>query len=97
MCIRDSPRSMRSHASPSADHQKPLSYPVSYTHLDVYKRQYYHLTKEKVPKRKSAAAGIACGREGGKGGAKERRLRRLKAVSYTHLDVYKRQYSCCGS
>ena len=41
-------------------------------------RSYYHLTKEKVPKRKSAAAGIACGREGGKGGAKERRLRRLK-------------------
>jgi hypothetical protein len=34
--------------------------------------------KEKVAKRKSAAAGNACGREGGKGGAKERRLRRLK-------------------
>jgi len=34
--------------------------------------------KEKVAKRKSAAAGNAFGREGGKGGAKERRLRRLK-------------------
>src|SRR5574344_2719073 len=34
-------------------------------------RSYYHLTKEKVPKRKSAAAGIACGREGGERGGKK--------------------------
>ena len=48
-------------------------------------RSYYHLTKEKEKKRKSAAAGIAYGREGGKGGAKERRLRRLKEKVTSHF------------
>ena len=51
--------------------------PVSYTHLDVYKRQAEMETETPVFQRS-------------KGGCKTGRKGR-KAVSYTHLDVYKRQ------
>ena len=74
--------------------------PVSYTHLDVYKRQlqsslliHSHENTSNPEKKKEAKKKIRCGGERlragrGKRGAKERRLR---PVSYTHLDVYKRQ------
>ena len=51
--------------------------PVSYTHLDVYKRQTEHAVY--APARR-------CG-----GGGRLHQLRRPVAVSYTHLDVYQRQ------
>ena len=57
---------------------------VSYTHLDVYKRQAYgpcrttaktgwHRAAQKTPEEKNGGA---------------------TPVSYTHLDVYKRQIPC---
>ena len=84
--------------------------PVSYTHLDVYKRQIYLLfkfylafyrkyvkikNKNIQPKRiiircclkkvkKMAAVDILSD-------ARRKKDERSKAVSYTHLDVYKRQ------
>ena len=53
-------------------------HPVSYTHLDVYKRQ--------APALGGRPAEPLAGAEGAAFGGTERR-----AVSYTHLDVYKRQ------
>ena len=54
---------------------------VSYTHLDVYKRQlYYTLLHNKY--KKSAAS---------KNKLSFRTLAGVNPVSYTHLDVYKRQ------
>ena len=54
--------------------------PVSYTHLDVYKRQKLRRAQKLVGRRKKGS---------------NRRGRALlnvqRAVSYTHLDVYKRQ------
>ena len=73
--------------------------PVSYTHLDVYKRQV-----------QAAPAPGGCG-VGGQGWMEQswherkrrprerKEARELKPVSYTHLDVYKRQASrsrCCA-
>ena len=52
---------------------------VSYTHLDVYKRQ--------MP----AWAATATLRQGSRGQAVTELQQNLNAVSYTHLDVYKRQ------
>ena len=51
------------------------STPVSYTHLDVYKRQAMGYSKKDV-----AYTAPDCGCTGG-----------AASVSYTHLDVYKRQ------
>ena len=65
-----------------------LAQPVSYTHLDVYKRQSYN------------SGNLDQKFESGKNIAKNTRLMFdaksndgfiVKAVSYTHLDVYKRQ------
>ena len=50
-------------------------YPVSYTHLDVYKRQVLLSYKGEVNKFSISASA---------GGS-------IRSVSYTHLDVYKRQ------
>ena len=57
------------------------SVPVSYTHLDVYKRQAQHL-RQLV--QQFFLPGIAAALPG-------KTLHRIGAVSYTHLDVYKRQ------
>ena len=68
------------------------SSPVSYTHLDVYKRQYLLLG---VP---GMLAYKMVNTLDSMVGYKNERYRRfgcfaarLDAVSYTHLDVYKRQ------
>ena len=53
-----------------------LLVPVSYTHLDVYKRQEYHLTDSRFNYNSNIL----------------KPHQRIKSVSYTHLDVYKRQY-----
>ena len=60
---------------PNALLREYIAYAVSYTHLDVYKRQE-HILKKAPPARqfKAKSEGPA-----------------VKAVSYTHLDVYKRQ------
>ena len=63
--------------------------PVSYTHLEVYKRQIrdcanfrIYLQKHGSPQNQPLfQKGAGCGR----------RSHGLHAVSYTHLDVYKRQ------
>ena len=59
--------------------------PVSYTHLDVYKRQDQHLFHQ----------GRLCGRRGGNHHPFQQwqgpGLHGGNPVSYTHLDVYKRQ------
>ena len=66
---------------------------VSYTHLDVYKRQHLNLTKAQL---KGATLAIVPGDPA----RSERIAKKLdnpeflastRAVSYTHLDVYKRQ------
>ena len=67
--------------------------PVSYTHLDVYKRQLagyaVQLTKDEgLGTMLARGAGFVRRRCFGK---KARYLPAKKAVSYTHLDVYKRQ------
>ena len=69
--------------------------PVSYTHLDVYKRQQFG---PKVTPGKLRAAMKALGFAdvfevaiGADLCAKQEAEDFLKAVSYTHLDVYKRQ------
>ena len=58
--------------------------PVSYTHLDVYKRQVHDLTNfgfRDMVKPNAGAAPIALPKGMGN----------IHSVSYTHLDVYKRQ------
>ena len=55
--------------------------PVSYTHLDVYKRQ----AMGGINKAGAFATGVAGGIAGNMIG------RTFGPVSYTHLDVYKRQ------
>ena len=68
--------------------------PVSYTHLDVYKRQVHTAGKSKQD---LAAAHLFS--DGGNGRLAEIVHRpvavgvtdRIETVSYTHLDVYKRQ------
>ena len=60
---------------------------VSYTHLDVYKRQLFHYEKEALEGVEFTvyAAEDIMHPDGVIG------LAFHKAVSYTHLDVYKRQ------
>ena len=61
MCIRDSPNIIVEKKSDSPDEDKSLAdskAPVSYTHLDVYKRQREHNAKycTKLSRSKSEAA-----------------------------------------
>ena len=69
--------------------------PVSYTHLDVYKRQTYpeqgKILRKVMPKSFILVPGY--GAQGGKGADLVHFFNEdgLGAVSYTHLDVYKRQ------
>ena len=60
------------------------NYPVSYTHLDVYKRQ--------VPMRFLFEQMGADVEWNGETQTATATLDNTAAVSYTHLDVYKRQY-----
>ena len=55
--------------------------PVSYTHLDVYKRQRKAVREYRIPFEISGDVPNA------------ETVEAIKAVSYTHLDVYKRQQS----
>ena len=76
---------------------------VSYTHLDVYKRQVLDVGQgESVALYSNGQAVLVdCGSansyiDAGAVAADQLSamgLHRLKAVSYTHLDVYKRQHS----
>ena len=62
-----------------------IANPVSYTHLDVYKRQAYLPADENH--HRDLHAGMLL---------PEPRARDWRgAVSYTHLDVYKRQITDC--
>ena len=66
---------------------------VSYTHLDVYKRQHIELPP---PDQKGELFNVAIWenlkyRNVGNGYIPEEAENTLNAVSYTHLDVYKRQ------
>ena len=82
MLILISPAKTLDYQSPLATTRYTQPEPVSYTHLDVYKRQvqHHHLFRfnhvfhriETVKVRQQEARGVT-------------------AVSYTHLDVYKRQ------
>ena len=58
---------------------------VSYTHLDVYKRQHFHIPEhqESVPVERVFWTNVQMG-------ATVQHQETI-AVSYTHLDVYKRQ------
>ena len=63
--------------------------PVSYTHLDVYKRQSPSCMTYSLPSLRTSPFSLAAAME-------PQATRSLKAmtsapVSYTHLDVYKRQ------
>ena len=65
---------------------------VSYTHLDVYKRQAYYVVKVECKNMEIK------NKDGEKGNLKSGMAAQAKivvdddsAVSYTHLDVYKRQ------
>ena len=90
MCIRD-----RIEAAAKTTHVAfdKTGTPVSYTHLDVYKRQGAGLVRpvgkaEKIAdrlQRETKVAGVADERQPLHRGPV------VKPVSYTHLDVYKRQ------
>ena len=60
--------------------------PVSYTHLDVYKRQTYDYVFFDLNPSFALYTQIALAATD-----------RLIPVSYTHLDVYKRQHQCYTS
>ena len=60
--------------------------PVSYTHLDVYKRQRCICTDSFLQPPQTAGASIRT--------SEESTPRTTVSVSYTHLDVYKRQIIC---
>ncbi len=64
----------------TASSARPSSGPVSYTHLDVYKRQALHL-----------ALGLFGEAVQVGGELSDLAVDRRRPVSYTHLDVYKRQ------
>ena len=68
---------------------------VSYTHLDVYKRQVQHDASARRGYRQRPALALALKRDAA-GGLNcfqhdIAHLCNLQSVSYTHLDVYKRQ------
>ena len=65
--------------------------PVSYTHLDVYKRQVERLHDPLVRRAVSGCGYSALAVCNAAGGRHCRRHRDFPPVSYTHLDVYKRQ------
>ena len=70
--------------------------PVSYTHLDVYKRQGVKLLKMPFIKSQMRSQGLKRNQNPQKQMSRNLRmhLRTVNysmAVSYTHLDVYKRQ------
>ena len=58
----------------------PTSGPVSYTHLDVYKRQVFEVPEAEVEWVRHEVPRLMAG---------------VAPVSYTHLDVYKRQINSC--
>ena len=63
---------------------------VSYTHLDVYKRQVLTYMARMLQEAKSK--GLSLRREAFQDSGRRVTLYKgVKAVSYTHLDVYKRQ------
>ena len=74
--------------------------PVSYTHLDVYKRQVLHVTDvhetngiiwhtvDALPETAQPGAAVTGTIDW------EWRFDKMQPVSYTHLDVYKRQPRC---
>ena len=88
------PAELRRHSSASLG-QKTPKIPVSYTHLDVYKRQDWdafgamllvaacHTYEEPVPPTVEKDWDFG----------EHPLIARLASVSYTHLDVYKRQPS----
>ena len=57
---------------------------VSYTHLDVYKRQAVKFAKEN-------GHDVVIVDTAGRLAIDEQMMNEIKSVSYTHLDVYKRQ------
>ena len=67
--------------------------PVSYTHLDVYKRQDYARVERCAPGEAAprVRALIQQQRAVGKGWSLQAQQTVQGPVSYTHLDVYKRQ------
>ena len=88
MCIRDSNnRYDNKRNSRTAPHR--LSGPVSYTHLDVYKRQIE--VNEKDPNKFIEAVKAIAPTFGGINLEDIKAPECFEPVSYTHLDVYKRQ------
>ena len=73
----------------NADSSGTLQTPVSYTHLDVYKRQSYDFT-QLTDEELLAELEIVDDRRIWK--IAEAIRRGMPPVSYTHLDVYKRQH-----
>ena len=76
--------------------QCPGAPPVSYTHLDVYKRQalnskFGYKSVMQIPKLDKVVINVACGEAKDNEKILEAVMKDLGPVSYTHLDVYKRQ------
>ena len=67
--------------------------PVSYTHLDVYKRQLLKGVMEELKNRGYQAVHLLVAKDNVKALRSYDKLNfeNVGAVSYTHLDVYKRQ------
>ena len=67
--------------------------PVSYTHLDVYKRQVLQIYFDTDPAKRAKMTDIILNElnQFVDQGPSAENLNKVKAVSYTHLDVYKRQ------
>ena len=109
MCIRDRPSTAQQQALHSLWETSPGYVPanmgaaddilgtgaaaVSYTHLDVYKRQHMYSEKEKreMEKKRRAQQRKAQAQAAQPESAPEESAPGAASVSYTHLDVYKRQ------
>ena len=86
------------HAGTADFIKKPLYVPVSYTHLDVYKRQDHSDIKAMTAEIQKIGVNInqIAKRVNATGSVYQEDIEEIKAVSYTHLDVYKRQTVGCG-
>ena len=72
-------------------HARGTFIPVSYTHLDVYKRQILLLLAVHAPRQQQVFAHQQTHAIRSRLHGRAHILHRRAAVSYTHLDVYKRQ------
>ena len=94
MCIRDRSNTAwlyKINFIPQGLHNLPASFPVSYTHLDVYKRQVWIKWWACAAFAASITSSSVASKRPYRMFSMIDPLNSQVSVSYTHLDVYKRQ------